>query len=382
MGNGRKIRDPALRRYRDLWADEMHGAALYRALADASGGDERRRGIFLALADAEERHARHWQRLLADAGVGPLAPPRRPLRVRVLGALARRFGAEAVLPIVLRFEAADAAKYHNVPEAPASMSAAEAAHGRVLTELGGETRPGGRIAAAEGRHRTFAGGALRAAVFGVLDGLLSNLALVMGVAGGSRASGSGAGKLVLLAGVAELVGGAFSMATGEWVSVQSQRELYEREIAVEAEELRQFPDEEREELALIYQAKGVPPEEAEALAGQLMRRPETALDTLAREELGIDPKELASPWVAAISSFLSFALGAFVPVVPFLVGSGAAATVAAPVLAIAAALGVGALTSVFTGKSAGRAGLRMATIGALSAAVTYGIGSGIGVAIG
>lgn len=351
----------------------MAGAMLYRTLAEHC--DDHRRDIFLRLADAEERHANHWATLLADHGVTDLEPPPLSFRVRFLSFLARRFGADTVIPMVLKLEASDAAKYRGVAEAPPGMAAAEVAHGRVLAALDGEGA-GARIARAEGRHRTSTGGALRASVFGVNDGLVSNLALVMGVAGGSDS-----GDIVLLAGVAGLLAGAFSMAAGEWVSVRSQREMYEREIAVEAEELAAFPEEEREELSLIYQAKGVPEEEADALAAQIMENPDTALDTLVREELGLDPGDLGSAGVAAASSFASFALGAFVPVVPFVAGEGVAALAVAGGLAALALFGVGVLTSLFTARPPVRAGLRMVVVGALAAAVTYLVGSAVGVAV-
>lgn len=360
-------------RYLEMWGDERAGAALYRTLAEHA--DEGRRSIFLRLAEAEERHAAHWAGLLAEHGVTDLPKPTIPFRIRFLQFLARRFGSDAVLPIVLRLEAEDAAKYRSVPDAAPGMAESEMAHGRVLSSMedGG---PGERIARAEGRHRIGAGGALRAAVFGVNDGLVSNLALVMGVAGGSDDP-----SVVLLAGVAGLLAGAFSMGAGEWVSVRSQRELYEREIAVEAAELEAFPEEEREELSLIYQAKGIPEKEAETLAGQIMAQPETALDTLAREELGLDPGALGSSWVAATSSFFAFALGAVIPVIPFMVGSGSAALAAAAGSAAAALFGVGVLISVFTARPPFSAGLRMILVGGIAAGVTYAVGSALGVSL-
>ena len=205
------------------------------------------------------------------------------------------------------------------------------------------------------------------------DGLVSNFSLVMGVAGGTNEN-----SIVILAGVAGLVAGAFSMASGEWISIRSQRELYENELRIEREELRAFPQEEREELEMIYRAKGVAPEAARSLVDNIMRRSDVALDTLAREELGLDPNQLGSPWVAAISSFLAFAVGAAIPLVPFLIGSGTAATIAAAVISVLALFAAGAATSIFTGRHAGRAGLRMAVIGAVVAAITFGIGTAVG----
>jgi vacuolar iron transporter family protein len=358
-----------LTRIRAMYADEVAGGALYRGLAEYASED--RRAVFLQLADAEERHAEHWARLLRRAGEEPKAP-RLPFRVRVLCFLARRFGTESVLPIMLRTEAAEADRYRDDAEATTQMVQQETAAGRTIAAMQG-VPTGGRIARAEGRHRAGIGGALRASVFGVNDGLVSNFSLVMGVAGGTDD-----GSIVLLAGIAGLVAGAFSMASGEWISVRSQRELYENELRIEREELAAFPEEERDELEMIYRAKGVSPRAAHELAENIMDRDDVALDTLAREELGLDPSKLGSPVVAAISSFLAFALGASLPVLPFLFSSGTAATVVAAVLSVLALFGVGAATSVFTGRHAGRAGLRMALIGAAVAAVTYLVGTAVG----
>jgi VIT1/CCC1 family predicted Fe2+/Mn2+ transporter len=171
------------------------------------------------------------------------------------------------------------------------------------------------------------------------------------------------------------------MASGEWISIRSQRELYENELRIEKEELRAFPEEEREELELIYRAKGIAPDTARALVDNIMNRSDVALDTLAREELGLDPAKLGSPWVAAISSFLAFGVGALIPLVPFLFGSGTAPTVVAAIVSLLALFATGAATSIFTGRHAGRAGFRMAAIGALVAALTYLIGSAVGTAV-
>jgi VIT1/CCC1 family predicted Fe2+/Mn2+ transporter len=359
-------------RLREMYADEINGGALFRGLAEYA--DPQRRDVFLTLAAAEERHAAHWEALLREAGIEP-RPPRKPFRVRALCFLARFLGTEAVLPLMLRTEAAEADRYQSDAEATDVMVHQERAAGRTIAAMQGIPE-GGRIARSEGRHRAEAGGILRAAVFGANDGLVSNFSLVMGVAGGTSNN-----SVVLLAGIAGLVAGAFSMASGEWISIRSQRELYENELRIEQEELRAFPEEERDELEMIYRAKGITPEAARTLVESIMHRNDVALDTLAREELGLDPQTLGSPWVAAGSSFLAFAVGAVLPVLPFLFGSGAAATIVAAVLSIVALFGVGAATSIFTGRHAGRAGLRMALIGAVVAAVTYGIGALVGQAV-
>lgn len=355
-----------------MYADEVNGGSLFRGLAEYA--DPQRRDVFLTLAAAEARHAAHWEQLLRDAGIEP-RPPRTPFRVRALCFLARVFGTEAVLPLMLRTEAAEADRYRADAEATDVMAQQERAAGRTMAAMQGIPE-GGRIARSEGRHRAEVGGVLRATVFGVNDGLVSNFSLVMGVAGGTSDNG-----VVLLAGIAGLVAGAFSMASGEWISIRSQRELYENELRIEREELRAFPEEERDELEMIYRAKGVSPDAAHTLVDTLMHRDDVALDTLAREELGLDPTTLGSPWVAAGSSFAAFALGAVLPVIPFLFGSGTAATIVAAVLSMLALFGVGAATSIFTGRHAGRSGLRMATIGGVVAAVTFGIGTLVGQAV-
>lgn len=223
------------------------------------------------------------------------------------------------------------------------------------------------------------GNALRAAVLGVNDGLVSNLSLVMGVAGAG-----GDGSAIAIAGAAGLLAGSLSMALGEWLSVQSSRELYAHQISVEAEELAAAPEEEEEELALIYRSKGVPERQAKAVAARIVGGdPRAALDTLAREELAIDPRELGgSALVAAMTSFATFAAGAIVPVVPFLLLAGQVAMVAAGVASGVALFGVGALITVVTGQHALRAGARQLAFGAAAAAVTYGVGALLGVALG
>ena len=363
---------PYVRRYRDYWEAERSAAWLYRKLAEVS--DPETATTLTRLAEAEERHAAHWADLLAQAGVDDPRYGGPPRRERFLAWLARRFGVQHVLPILIRLEAADAAKYIGVPEAPTAMGQEEVQHGRTLATIG---KGGPRsIADIEARHRVRSGGTLRAATFGVSDGLITNLSLVIGVVGGNAGE-----KFIVLAGVAGLIAGAFSMGAGEWISVRSQRELYEREIEIEREELQAFPEEETGELAMIYRAKGIEPEAAERLAGRIMLRPTAALDTLAREELGLDPNELVSPWSAAIASFLSFAAGAFVPLLAYLIASGTAAFLIAIALAAIVLSLVGAMISVLTGKSALVTSARMIVVGALAASITYGVGRAIGVSV-
>ena len=223
-------------------------------------------------------------------------------------------------------------------------------------------------------HRSVQAGSARATVFGVSDGLVTNVSLILGIAGAHPGGG-----VVRLAGVAGLVAGAFSMAAGEYVSMRAQTELFERELALESHEIRTRPEGEHRELVRIYESRGVEPEVAGQLASEMMRKPELALETHAREELGINPGALGSPLKAAASSFASFALGALVPLVPWLVTRGTAATVASVVAAAVASVAVGAALSVFTRRPWWSSALRQLVISAAAAAVTYGIGSAIGV---
>lgn len=358
--------------FEEFWQDERAAAALYRDLAALA--DDGRRELFAELAGHEERHAEHWAALLRAAGRRPREATR-PLRHRLLVWGARRFGVDRVMPAVIRGEAADRDRYRGTAAAPARMADEEAGHGRALAVAAGGN-VGARLAMADARHRTTAGGPLRAAVFGANDGLVSNFALIMGVAGGTGDPG-----VILLAGVAGLVAGAGSMAAGEWVSVRSQRELYEREIAVERWELEEFPDDERRELELIYQAKGLDAPTAARVVDHIMSDPAIALDTLVREELGLNPDDLGSPWGAAFSSFFAFAAGAAVPLLPFVFATGRPALIASAAVSAGALAAVGATISVFTGRPTWRSALRMVAIGGAAAVATYLIGSIVGVTL-
>ncbi|MFB3737997.1 MAG: VIT1/CCC1 transporter family protein [Candidatus Velamenicoccus archaeovorus] len=231
----------------------------------------------------------------------------------------------------------------------------------------------------EGEHRIGGrSGALRAAIFGANDGLVSNVALIMGVAGAGVAS-----EVILVAGVAGLLAGAFSMAAGEYVSMRVQREVFERLIHLEAHEIATDPDAERDELTRLYQDKGVSPDLARQLADEVMRDPRSALETHAREELGLDPREgLGNPWAAAGSSFATFAAGALVPLLPFVFSSGNAAVLLSAALTLLALFGVGAGMSFLTGRSPLWSGARMLLIGGSAAAVTYLVGALLDVTVG
>jgi VIT1/CCC1 family predicted Fe2+/Mn2+ transporter len=365
-----------LERYRRNLQAEVDGALIYRAMATGEA-DADLAQVYESLAETEDRHAAFWAERLADAGHD--ADLRPTWQARVLVALAARLGPQWVLPVIARQERDGRRMYDDQPEAHGTaLPGDERSHARVLREIETSGLSGDALARLEGRHRSIGGNALRAAVLGANDGLVSNLSLVMGVAGAALT-----GQTILITGLAGLLAGACSMAMGEWISVQSSREAAQRQLAIEADELDTFPDEEREELRLIYRAKGLPDDEATALADRLMKDHAAALDVKAREELGIDPDELGgSPMVAAVSSFLLFAIGAIVPVLPYAVSDGVPALVAAVVASGTGLFLLGAATTIITGRGAVRAGVRQLLIGWAAAAVTFGLGAAIGTTLG
>jgi VIT1/CCC1 family predicted Fe2+/Mn2+ transporter len=366
-----------VRRYQANLQDELDSAMLYRTLAK-SEPQPALATVFGRLADTEEKHAAFWKQKLHDVGVPPVIH-RAGWRARALAALGRRFGPKFVLPALTNNERADSGKYDALAETRSSvLPAEERSHARVLQALNGSSAmSGSAIADLEGRHRVGGGNALRAAVLGANDGLVSNLSLVMGVAGAAMN-----GQAILVTGLAGLLAGAASMALGEWLSVQSSRELYQRQIAIESEELQDAPQEEQEELSLIYQAKGLPEPQARDLAAKLMSQSSTALDTLAREELGIDPKELGgSAWQAAATSFVLFAVGAMVPAAPFALLSGSSAVMASLAASAVMLFMIGAGITLLTDRSVLLSGMRQVLFGLAAAALTYGVGRLVGVSL-
>jgi len=345
---------------RDSWTQEKESVFLYTALA-ASEPSPERRALFEKLAREAETQAAIWEGEIRRSGAaGP--PPYVPsARARLVARLVRRLGPRNMRAVLSAMKVRGMSVYSQSPgEHPRPEGHAMP---RSVEEVGR-------------RHRGFGGargGNLRAAVFGANDGLVSNTSLILGVAGATPEP-----HTILVSGIAGLLAGAFSMAAGEYVSMRSQREMFERQIAAERDELARYPVEEAAELALIYEARGLGKDEAESVAKNIVANPKSALDTLAREELGVDPTELGSPSGAALFSFLSFAGGALIPLAPFALGAGAHAIAMAVALAGAALFAVGATISLFTGRGAVRGGLRMLILGAAAAATTFGIGHVLG----
>jgi len=368
-------------RFRENWQKEIDGTALYNTLAEIEPKPELA-DVYHRLAASEVKHAEVWEKRLQEIGVR--IPTRRPSwRATTMCFLAKRFGSQFVLPTVTGNERADSLAYDNQPEAiteSGHMSADEKSHARLMAAVSGRQNGlvGSEVAQLEGRHRATGGNALRAAVLGANDGLVSVLSLTMGAAGANLP-----GHGVLITGVAGLLAGASSMALGEWLSVQSSCELYQNQIKIEAEEIEHCPQEEQEELALIYRSKGLPEERARELAAHLMGDKAHILDTLSREELGIDPEELGgSPWVAAITSFFLFSGGAIIPLFPYIFLHGTPAVVSSLALGALALFLTGAAITLLTGKNAWASGFRQVLIGLAAAGLVFGVGKLIGVSIG
>ncbi|RDI97911.1 hypothetical protein DVT68_12485 [Dyella solisilvae] len=348
-------RPRSARHYRTNLRIERDNAVLYDNLAELAG-DRRLSHAYRRIADGERANAQFWEERLRHAGA-EVPPARTGVRVRVLTWFARQFGTEFVMPTVVRLEHAD-----HLPT-PVDRTG----HRDHFLEPHAPTTR-------SGRHRTQSGNTLRAAVLGANDGLVSNASLVMGMAGAVTGD-----HAILLAGFAGLVAGACSMALGEWLSVNSSREFYQAQIAARAERLAVAPEDGASSLAGIYRDKGMQPDAARALADQIAERPRTALDTLVREDLGIDPEELGgSAWGAAISSFCLFALGALFPVAPFLFLKGADAIFASIGSTMLGLVLIGMGTALFTGRSMAFSIARQLAITVAAAAITYGVGHVLG----
>ncbi len=359
---------------------------------------------FRSIAADERRHAGVWERRLRESGATvPSGAPIR-LRVRFVLLIARIMGTRAVADLVRALEGDDERRYaRGAPTAAtgamgaalAAMAADERRHAETWQLLKGpptgdeaaavanDAERRGRVAAnlaeitkAESWHRGGAG-TLRAIVFGASDGLVSNLSLVMGVAGATPEP-----SFILLSGIAGLLAGAFSMAAGEYISVRSQVEVLERQIALERAELEAIPEEELEELVAIYRSKGLPEADARRFAEHIFQDKEVALQTMVREELGLDQNGMSSPWAAAGGSFLAFTIGAVIPVIPFLFGGGDVVLIISFGISLVALFGLGALVSLLTGRSLLFSGARQVGIGAAAAIVTFIVGRLIGVSMG
>ncbi len=358
------------------YKEEINAVYLYERL-EKNEKNESIKLIYKKLADTERKHAALWQKKIEDAGYNiPAAVP--GWRTKILGWLAERFKPGFVIPTLAGIESSAASGYEGQPDAEkAGLPAEERSHARIFNYLAQTTAglDGNSVAHFEGRHKAGGGNALRAGVLGANDGLVSIFSLLMGVAGAGVPS-----KGILITGFAGLLAGALSMALGEWLSVQSSRELYLNQISIEQKELQDSPQEELEELSLIYQAKGMDSDSARNLAKKLLLNEKSALDTLSREELGINPDELGgSAWEAAFTSFCLFSVGAIIPVLPFIFLSGTLGIIVSIAASICGLFIIGAFITLLTGKNPVLSGVRQVLIGLAASAVTFTIGRLLGV---
>jgi len=334
---------------RESWQNEMNSVFIYRVIALVEKAPEKH-ALFRKLAADAEGQAEIWaKKMHAEGQQVPVFVP--SLRTRLVAGLVRRLGARPVRAVLAAMKVRGMSVFTSVLTGHPLPRSAE--------EIGQ-------------RHRSAGGGNLRALVFGANDGLVSNAGLILGVVGAT--GGNGEGRAVVISGIAGLLAGAFSMASGEYVSVRSQREMFEHQIAAERDELETYPEAEAAELSTIYQARGLSQDDANHMAASIIKNPVYALDALAREELGLDPEHLGSPWGAAGSSFVSFSLGAVIPLLPFLLTRGHPALFGSMATTGVALFAIGAAISLFTGRSAWRGGVRMLLIGAAAAGATFLIG--------
>ncbi|HEY3859396.1 MAG TPA: VIT1/CCC1 transporter family protein [Gammaproteobacteria bacterium] len=343
----------AMQAEHEAWHEEKQSAFLYRVVAEHERSPELK-AMFMKLAQAADSQAETWQKIAAQKGLSLPTHFEPQVRARIVAHMLHHLGAERMLPVLAAMKVRGLSAYtHGAP--------------------GGHAAPA--VGQQEFRHRRMgSSGSFRAAVFGVNDGLVSNASLILGMAGASLEQ-----PVILLAGVAGMLAGAASMAAGEYVSMRSQREMFEYQISLEQQELNTYPEEEAEELALIYEARGIPATDAKRLADLVISDPARALDTLAREELGLNPHELGSPWGAATASFMAFALGAAIPMLPFL-WRGAPHSLSISIgLTLTGLFITGSIVSLFTGRSPWWSGLRMLFIGAAAGSATFLVGHLFGV---
>lgn len=325
------------------WWEEKRSAYLYTIMAEHEKNAVHRK-LFLDLHDAADKQAAMWEQRIKQDGMQPPTPFKPDFRTRLVASLIKMMGTDNLHYILSAMKIRGMsifANYHT-----------------------------------EHKHSTLNSASnLRAAVFGISDGLVSNMSLILGIAGANANE-----HMIILAGLAGLLAGASSMGAGEYISVRSQREVYEYQIAIEKQELEEYPEEEIEELTLIYTARGIPHDQAKQLATLLINNPETGLNTLAREELGLNPEELVSPVGAMLSSFFAFAIGAVIPLLPFVLFNSEWNLFYSAVGTAITLFAIGSILSLFTNQNAIVSGLRMLSIGALAGGATYFIGHLFGVA--
>jgi VIT1/CCC1 family predicted Fe2+/Mn2+ transporter len=355
---------------------EVDVCYLYKILAE-NEEDENVAAVFKQMSDIEHSHALAF---LAKSNLDESHLPPPSGRAKTLHLIGKWFGYDYILGVLLDTEKSVSSSILKArKQSQTQESLSDTAHVTILKNIlsNNSKVSGANLARFEKRHRSVGGNALRAAVLGGNDGLVSNFSLVMGIAGATSGQDE-----ILLAGLAGLLAGALSMALGEWISVKSSQELYENQMQLELEELETNPEGEQQELALIYMAKGIPEAQAKTMAAELMQNKSQAHDMLIKEELGINPEDLkGSAMEAALTSFFLFAIGAIIPVFPFFFWSGMQAVIISTVLSAAGLFLIGAAITLFTGKSVWYSGMRQVLFGLAAAAITFGIGNLIGVSV-
>lgn len=365
--------------WKENWQKEVEGEYLYRQLADLVT-DRNRSAAYREMAEMEKRHAEIWAGHLRDAGVHIPEQPRPSLRTRFLAYLARKFGPSAITGVLTSDEVRDMGDYrdqirHDDSEALKKVIADEAIHARALQSL--KSGKNVQVGDPEIWHRgASAGGLLRDIVYGFNDGLTANFGLVMGIVGAQTSK-----EIILLAGWAGTLADALSMASSGFLASKSEQEVRQHHIELERMEIEMMPEEEEEELRLLYQAKGLDAETAAQIAKKLMEDPNVALAQLAREELGLDPENPPSPLQEGVTTGIATAIGAAIPILPFMFWEGQAAISVSIVLSMLAHFGVGASRALFTGRPALRSGFEMFLVGMGVAVFTYILGKLFGVAI-
>jgi VIT1/CCC1 family predicted Fe2+/Mn2+ transporter len=358
---------------------EVDTAFLYDSIAKIQE-DENLNRVLRGLSDIEKGHAQHMLNKVRTIEAGykmPAASSRAKFQLK----LGKLFGYGSIISSLSSIEKQFAVNsIKNKIEKGEKPTGFEHNHLDIIEAVNNNAAlnvSGGFLSKFESRHKSVGGNALRAAVLGSNDGLVSNMSLVMGVAGAAVSNNT-----ILLTGIAGLMAGAISMALGEWLSVQSSRELNQRQIDLETEELEASPEEEKKELVLLYQAKGMNVVEAQKLADKVFESHETAIDAIITEELGIDKEELGgSAWEAAIASFVLFSIGAIIPLYPFMFLDGKNAILLSVGSSVIGLFGIGAAITLLTGKGVLFSGFRQVFFGLAAAAITYGIGSLIGVSL-
>ena len=361
------------KRYKGFLDTEIEAASMYQILADYDSSPERSKQ-FKELAKSEIRHAQKWA-LLLDHDIKKIKFKQHSLKLLLFKILVKTFGTVRILPWLAKIEANEIIEYRGDPEGEKLLDD-ERQHSKILDSM---------VSIQKDRKTNTlydinASGQLRAAVLGINDGLVSNFSLIMGVAGGTVSAGNP--EFILIAGLAGLVAGAFSMGAGEYISMRSQKDISERIIDIKTLEIEQWPHEQENIIESVYNSKGFTVSESRKIAQKILQKPQVALDTLLKESVGINPEELGSPWGAAIISFAAFSIGALIPILPFVAfGNGSTITISSAFMSLSVLVLTGAGVSIASNKSPIWGAFRMLLAGITAATVTYILGYSIGLLI-